>query len=288
MSFFIENNHIEMNPYKADCNNCFGLCCVALPFMESADFAFTKDAGTPCHHLQTDFRCGIHQRLRETGFRGCTVYECFGAGQKVSQHTYKGIDWRNNPLSANEMFQILPIIQQLHEMLYYLAEALQLGDTRPIRKELEDALNETERLTLLEPQAVLAIDVSAHRAIINPLLLKTSELVRNSVAQQVSGRQKHTIKRNVKSNMMGAKLKNADLRGMNLRGVFLIAADLRGADMRHTDLIGADLRDADLSSADLTGAIFLTQAQVNSAMGDSKTKLPPALDAPRHWLKSEY
>lgn len=286
MSFFTENNPIEINPYKADCTNCFGLCCVALPFMESADFAFTKDAGTPCHHLQNDFRCGIHQRLRETGFRGCTVYECFGAGQKVSQRTYNGVDWRNNPLSASEMFKVLPIMQQLHEMLYYLAEALQLEDTRPIRKELEDALNETERLTLLEPQAVLEIDVPAHRAIINPLLQKTSELVRNSVLQQVAGQQKHIKKRNVRSNMMGANLKNADLRGMNLRGVFLIAADLREADMRQTDLIGADLRDADLSGADLTGAIFLTQAQVNSATGDFKTKLPSALNVPHHWLKS--
>ncbi|MDB5052747.1 MAG: hypothetical protein JWM44_797 [Bacilli bacterium] len=69
-----------------------------------------------------------------------------------------------------------------------------------------------------------------------------------------------------------------------MRGVLLIASDLRDADMRMTDLIGADFRDADLSGANLIGSIFLTQAQVNSANGDIKTKLPPSLSIPKHWL----
>lgn len=55
--------------------------------------------------------------------------------------------------------------------------------------------------------------------------------------------------------------------------------------MRETDLIGADFRDADLSGADLNGSIFLTQAQVNAAKGDSTTKLPLALRIPDHWNK---
>ena len=47
---------------RADCGNCFGLCCVALTFSVSADFAVDKESGEPCRHLGTDFRCGIHQR----------------------------------------------------------------------------------------------------------------------------------------------------------------------------------------------------------------------------------
>ncbi|AOS00489.1 pentapeptide repeat-containing protein [Bacillus subtilis] len=50
-----------------------------------------------------------------------------------------------------------------------------------------------------------------------------------------------------------------------------------------TDFIGADMRDADLSGADLTGSIFLTQAQVNAANGDSNTKLPLSVRIPAHW-----
>lgn len=51
-----------------------------------------------------------------------------------------------------------------------------------------------------------------------------------------------------------------------------------------TDLIGTDFRDADLSGANLEGSIFLTQAQLNSAKGNCKTKLPPSLSIPGHWL----
>ena len=75
---------------RADCERCFGLCCVALPFAVSADFALDKPAGTPCPNLRGDHRCGIHAKLRPSGFTGCTVYDCFGAGQRVSQVTFGG------------------------------------------------------------------------------------------------------------------------------------------------------------------------------------------------------
>ena len=48
----------------ADCGRCFGLCCVALPFSRSADFAYDKPAGEPCVNLQPDsrwIRSGISQ-----------------------------------------------------------------------------------------------------------------------------------------------------------------------------------------------------------------------------------
>lgn len=32
---------------SADCEQCFGLCCVALPYGKSSDFAFDKSSGTP-------------------------------------------------------------------------------------------------------------------------------------------------------------------------------------------------------------------------------------------------
>ncbi|CAM5481560.1 hypothetical protein SHIRM173S_07111 [Streptomyces hirsutus] len=75
---------------RGDCAQCFGLCCVALPFTASAAFAVDKEAGRPCRNLREDHRCGIHARLRQEGFSGCTVYDCFGAGQKVSQVTFGG------------------------------------------------------------------------------------------------------------------------------------------------------------------------------------------------------
>lgn len=105
------NYQTVKNKLSADCENCFGLCCVALPYAKSADFAFDKDGGIPCENLQSDYRCGIHNKLRNEGFKGCTVYECFGAGQKVSQVTYKGRDWPEHPETAKEMFEVFPIMQ---------------------------------------------------------------------------------------------------------------------------------------------------------------------------------
>jgi hypothetical protein len=77
------STEIDHSTLRADCERCFGLCCVALPFADSVDFAIHKNAGQPCPNLRSDFRCGVHTRLRPLGFRGCTVYDCYGAGQKV-------------------------------------------------------------------------------------------------------------------------------------------------------------------------------------------------------------
>ncbi|MES1041398.1 pentapeptide repeat-containing protein [Peribacillus simplex] len=279
----LKNNDSILNHLRADCENCFGLCCVALPYAKSADFAFDKDGGTPCSNLQSDYRCGIHENLRAKGFRGCTVYECFGAGQKVSQLTYDGNDWRDNPASAKEMFDVFPIMQQLHEMLCYLNEALNLEDAKPLYQDLQAAFEETEYLTKQSPKSIMALNVPAHRAIVNDLLLRTSELVRAKVSFNKNKNQKKQNKIDRGSDLIGAKLRRADLRGANLRGALLIASDLREADMRVTDLIGADFRDADLCGADLTGSFFITQAQINSAKGDTKTKLPLTLNIPDHW-----
>lgn len=274
---------------RADCSDCFGLCCVALTFSKSADFPVNKAAGTPCANLQQDFRCGIHQNLRQKGFSGCTVYDCFGAGQKVSQSTFGGTDWRQDPDSARQMFDVFPVMRQLHELLWYLTEALTLPLTPPLnpppsltppqddplRTDIQRALEKTERLTQGTPAEVADTDVAAHREDVNALLLRTSELVRADIRRKKKDRRG--------ADLFGARLKGADLRGVSLRGAYLIAADLRGADLRQADLIGADFRDADLRGADLTGSIFLTQSQVNAAKGDAETKLPPALARPSHW-----
>jgi uncharacterized protein YjbI with pentapeptide repeats len=264
------------NHLRADCENCFGLCCVALPYAKSADFAVDKDSGTPCHNLQSNYLCGIHNDLRNKGFRGCSAYECFGAGQKVSQSTYNGKDWRTNKDIAQEMFDVYPMMQQLHEMLWYLNEALTIDAAKPIYNELHYCLVEIEELTGKSPEFILSIDMNEHRAKVNKLLIRTSELVR----AQVTKKDKDTRRG---MDYLGAKLKGADLRGANLRGALLIAADLRNADLRWCDFIGADFRDTDISGANLTGSIFLTQAQVNAAIGNKNTKLPATLVKPAHW-----
>lgn len=281
---------------RADCGNCFGLCCVALTFSASSDFAVDKDAGTPCTHLREDSRCGIHRDLRDKGYRGCTVYDCFGAGQHVSQGTFEGRDWRRDPATARRMFEVFPVMRQLHELLWYVTEALALPQTRPIAADLERALAATERLTRGSADAVAGTDVAAHRQEVNVLLLRASELVRAAHlgaeprgAKGGRGGNKGRVgkggakKDRRGADLIGARLTGADLRGADLRGAYLIGADLRDADLRAADLIGTDLRDADLRGADLTDALFLTQTQVNAARGDERTRLSASLARPGHW-----
>jgi uncharacterized protein YjbI with pentapeptide repeats len=261
---------------RADCERCFGLCCVALAFSASADFAIDKGAGQPCPHLRPDdFRCGIHTSLRQRGFPGCTVYDCFGAGQKVAQVTFGGVDWRRAPQTAERMFDVFTIMRQLHELLWYLTEALTLQPAHELHAELRAALDETERLTNASPDAVMAIDVEAHRQGVSALLLRASELVRGALGRPRIERRG--------ADLIGADLIGADLRGASLRGAYLIGADLRGADLRGADLIGADFRAADLRGADLRGCIFLTQAQIDAANGDAETQLSPSFARPAHW-----
>jgi uncharacterized protein YjbI with pentapeptide repeats len=247
---------------------------VAPAFTASADFALTKRAGQPCPHLDADFRCDIHPRLRHEGFRGCAVYDCFGAGQQVTQVTFGGADWRRDPAVAPRMFDVFQVMRQLHELLWYLDEALSLQPDGPLHGDLTRARDETERLTLSSPEVLLALDVTAHRERANALLSQTSEHARAAIPSR----------RDLRGAMMpGAHLKGANLRGASLRGACLIGADLRYANLRTADFTGADLRDADVSGADLRGAHFLTQAQVDAAKGDAATRLPPTLARPAHW-----
>lgn len=264
-----------MTNLLADCSNCFGLCCVALPFAKSSDFAMDKDAGEPCRNLQTDYSCGIHAKLRSTGFKGCTVYDCFGAGQKVSQETFDGRSWREDADTARHMFEVFPVMRQLHELLWYLTEALGLDTTTTIAAELQQALNTTAALTDGSPEEIVSVDVAAHRARINTVLVDASECVR----AQVKGKKKNYFR----ADLIGKQLVGADLRGANFRGACLIATDLRRADLRFADLIGADLRDANLGGADLRNSLFLTQSQINAARGNLETKIAPALVRPSHW-----
>ncbi|WP_061292786.1 pentapeptide repeat-containing protein [Herbidospora cretacea] len=234
-----------MTELHSDCASCAGLCCVELPFTRSADFAVDKPAGKPCANLTGDFRCRIHDRLRESGYQGCVTFDCFGAGQRVTR--------------ARLDVALFPLIRQLHELLWYLEEASRHGHTA-------DLLKETEALAaspVIDP-----LQIGELRGRVGARLGEISERVR--------GRS-----REMRRDLAGAKLRGQDLRNVSLRGRLLIGADLRGADLRTADLLGADLRGADVRGADLRGALFLTRPQVAAARGDRTTRLD--LDRPGHW-----
>ena len=237
---------------RADCSRCAGLCCVAPAFAASADFAIDKPAGTPCRHLRGNFRCGIHARLRERGFPGCTVFDCFGAGQQLTQETFGGRSWRESSELARAQFAILPVMRQLHEMLWYLTEASEHRAAAGLYAEARTRRDEVAELTRRPADQLAALDVGAHRGAVGELLGRASEAVRGP------GR--------------------PDRRGADLMG-----ADLRGVDLGTADLLGADLRAADVRGADLSRCLFLTQPQVSAALGDAATRVPAAVRRPAHW-----
>ncbi|MCO8272253.1 pentapeptide repeat-containing protein [Actinoplanes sp. TRM 88003] len=237
----------------ADCSRCAALCCVAPAFAKSSDFAINKPAGTPCRNLGGDFRCTIHERLDASGFHGCVVFDCFGAGQRITQETFGGGDWHSKP----EMLGLLPIVRQLHELMWLVSEALTLPEAQSVHGKLRDALARIDHLAAGSPAELRALDVDAQRRRVNPLLQRASDLARASI----KGRPDHRG-----AQLIGRKMRGADLRGASFRGALLIGADLRDADLRRADFTGADLRGTDLRGADLTGVLFLTDSQRRAAL----------------------
>jgi uncharacterized protein YjbI with pentapeptide repeats len=173
------------------------------------------------------------------------------------------------------MFAVYFVVRQLHELLWYLTEALALSAARPLRAELKAARHETDDFARKGPEALGALDLAGHRMRVNDLLRKASALARETSAGPALDRRG--------ADLIGADLRAVDLRGSDLRGATLIGADIRGTNLAQADLTGADLRGANLAGADLRGALFLMQSQLESARGDLATALPLTLSRPAHW-----
>ncbi|CZQ88677.1 pentapeptide repeat-containing protein [Trichococcus collinsii] len=269
---------------RADCSQCIGLCCTALNLIASSDFAINKPAGSPCVNLQSNYRCHIHAHLREEGFKGCTVFDCLGAGQVVSQVTFKGQSWRDDLEIRARMFQVFPIMEQIHEMIAYAAEALSYELPQNLSEKLNVQLKELQNLTKHDADHLLSLAIVVHRFPLNGLLSETSNYIRGRLIHRISGNKKAKEYNHERVNWIGKNLSGQNLQAVNLRGAYLIAADMKNADFRGADFIGADLRDADLGGANLSTSMFLTQMQMNSAKGDEKTLLPSYIQRPFHWI----
>ena len=224
---------------RADCEHCFGLCSVVPALTASSDFAIDKDAG-----------------------------------QQVAQVTFGGRDWRQAPGTAQDMFSVFTVMRQLHELLWYLAEARALPAAGPVHDQLDQALDEVGHLTGSEADALIGLDTGTLRGDVSHLLRQASELARGP------GRPETEL---AGADLIGKDLGRADLQAACLRNACLIGASLQGADLRTADVLGADFRGADLSGADLSTSVFLIQSQVDAARGDAATRLPPALRRPGHW-----
>ncbi|TDK27957.1 pentapeptide repeat-containing protein [Arthrobacter crusticola] len=272
---------LDRNSLHPDCTNCFALCCTALGFSRSADFAVDKPAGSPCRNLAADFSCTIHGALRPRGFRGCAVFDCFGAGQRVSQDLFGGISWAAEAESGRNMFAAFNTARQLHEMLWYLIEAQDRTFDPEARQRAGRLRMMIEAALGSGVQRLLGLDVKEVHASVRAVLIDISEEVRMSYS--AAGREHLDAGLAPGADLIGRNLRSRRLCGADLRGAYLIAADLRFSDLSGADLLGADLRDARLDGADLSRSLYLTQGQLDAAGGSRATRLPADLTLPGHW-----
>lgn len=85
------------------------------------------------------------------------------------------------------------------------------------------------------------------------------------------------------ANLEMADLSDADLSDARLEGANLSGADLCEARLDRADFAGAKFAGVNLAGASLLEARNLTQGQIDEALGDPLTVLPPQLIRPAGW-----
>ena len=113
-------------------------------FDRSEDFALDKPACVACPKLGCDDRCRIHDRLEPEGFRGCVLYDCLGAGQRVVQELFAGRSWRDDPELLPQMWQAVTVLRGVHEMILLFQTAAKLPLPAGERSELVAILRELD------------------------------------------------------------------------------------------------------------------------------------------------
>ena len=264
----------SLEQLKIDCSKCSGLCCTALLFMKMDGFPENKKEGKPCSKLQNNYRCKIHNELEKQNMKGCLGYDCFGAGQYVTQCIYKGETWQTLKEKAKEIFDVFIIIFQLYQIRYFLEESKTIIPARELWSDIEKLINENEAICNSNSQNILDTDIDSYRNKVNIILKQVCASVMNCFKN---------IDNNGLHDYMGKNFKKRDMSGLDLSMKLLIAANFDSCTFDGTVFLGADIRDANFSYADLSEAVFLTQGQVNSAKGNRNTKLPKNLNYPVTW-----
>lgn len=269
-----DKNKGRLSELKVDCSKCSGLCCTALFFSKIDGFPENKTAGKPCTKLRKDYRCNIHNELEKRNMKGCIGYDCFGAGQHVTQYIYKGDTWQSSKGKAKEIFDVFICVFQLYQIRYFLEESTLIIPAKEFWNDIENLIKENEALCNSTPQGILNIDIEAYRNRINNILKQVSASVLKCFK---------SCDNNRLMDFLGRSFKNRDMSGIDLSMKLLIAANFQGCKFHGTIFLGADTRDTNFSDADLREAVFLTQGQINSAKGNKNTKLPKHLDYPDTW-----
>jgi hypothetical protein len=93
-----------MRRFRADCSRCCGLCCVAPAFLAVQGFGHDKPADAACRHLTCTGRCAVYAERAAVGYPSCAGFDCFGAGQWITQDLFAGARWSDSPEIGEQMF----------------------------------------------------------------------------------------------------------------------------------------------------------------------------------------
>lgn len=259
-----------MKPLTIDCHNCSGICCVALYFSKIDGFPQDKKAGVPCIHLCPNGLCAIHSDLAKRNLTGCTHYDCFGAGQIITQSLYAGTLWWEHPGLKEQLFSDFMKVFQLQQMRWYLLQCTCLNQVEDLLPDIVQILSEIE-------SAYMDLDHLKHCSQAN-LHERT-----NIILKEVSRRFGSQWSDRPKKPMFSKKFDHRLFDKTDFSMALLIGSDFRKSQLIRVNFLGADLRQVNFSGADLYECLFLTQGQINAAIGDAQTRLPPYLKKPASW-----
>jgi hypothetical protein len=148
------------------------MCCVATSFDASEDFAIAKPAGVGCRYLRRDCRCAIHDRLVERGFGGCAIYDCYGAGPRVTRA------FAGRPGCDPERDEAFLILRVVHELLWLLTQAARRCSDhvdRHLAHALDLEIDALDAVAHLAPSDLIALDMRPYLDRARAVLHRTGE-----------------------------------------------------------------------------------------------------------------
>ncbi|MEA5010685.1 MAG: pentapeptide repeat-containing protein [Angelakisella sp.] len=258
---------------QSNCSACTGLCCTLLYFAKDDGFPYDKPAGEPCRNLAPNWQCMIHDDLRQKGCRGCTSYECLGAGQRTVAMCQQA-EKKQDVVDDISLAQVFERLRCLHLMWWYLEEVSCLLPAQSLWHQAEDLLQKTKEMTQSDVDTLLKLDITEHQMEVNKILHNCWESVQSLCEKRGAKKRWDYVEK---------CLKGKNLCGHDFAMSLLIAADFSECSFYGANLLGADLRDCNLKGSDLSECVFLIQPQINAARGDKNTLLPARLKRPGHW-----
>ncbi len=107
--------------------------------MRTRDSVTTRPRASRATTCRRTFAAASTGNSRTRVTRGASSFDCFGAGQRVTQELFGGANWSQSPEIAAQMFDSYERLRPLHELMAMVTLALDRvsdGDQRRVLQEL--------------------------------------------------------------------------------------------------------------------------------------------------------